>query len=282
MKFHLPVSANEILWMLTFAGHLVVLVVLMGRDRIRRFPWFTANIVLITLRLLSARMLGGKMPQITLASIFIGLACVGAIVTAMMLVELARKGFRGVKRTTWFLSALGLMAAGGVVLATWGDWPAWKTLTSSNAMSALQLLQLLALKASLLLDVESVLLGLVIIIFGWRYHAGWRTHVQRIAIGLATASLAQLATEAAWEIVARTAKPQSMAEYQHFMDLRGHLFDANSAVYVAVLLWWIWALWKDEPGAAESGKAELVTTEPATETPAATELPASISQPDQS
>jgi hypothetical protein len=277
MHFHLPVAANEILWMLTFACHLVLLVVLMGRDRIRTFPFFTASIVLITLRLLAAHMLSGKLPQMTMAAVFIVLADLGAIITALMLYEIARKAFRGVKRSLWIGSTLALLLAGAIVLAAWGEWPAWKTLTASGAMPALQLLQFLALKASLLLDIETVLLGLVIVIFGARYQGGWRTHVQRIVIGLATASLAQLAMQAIWEYIASHAKPASMAEYQHFIDLREHLFNANSAIYVAVLLWWIWSLWQDEPKTAEPG-----TAKPVAETPAPPELPATLSQPDQS
>lgn len=256
MHFHFPFSANEILWTLTFAAHLVLLVVLLGRDRIRRFPWFTASIVLVAFRLLSAKMLYGRLAQITMAEIFIGLACVGAIVTAMMLQELARKAFAGIARGKWFLGALVLMGIGAVVLATWGKWPAWKTLTAQGMLSHLELLQFLALKASLLLDVETVLLGIVVLLFGWRYAAGWKTHVQRIVIGLATASLSQITMEAAWEWIARTSKPHSIAEYQHFMNLRQHMFTANSTVYVLVLIWWIACLWKDEPGAPAAALPE--------------------------
>lgn len=258
MHFHFPFSVNEILWTLTFAAHLVLLVVLMGRDRIRRFPWFTANIVFVAFRLLTAKMLYGHMAQITMAEIFIGLACIGAIVTAMMLQELARKAFAGIARPKWVLGAFVLMAIGAVVLATWGEWPAWKTLTAQGMLSHLELLQLLALKASLLLDVETVLLGVVVLIFGWHYAAGWKTHVQRIIIGLATASLSQITMEATWQWIARSAKPQSMAEYQHFMNLRQHMFNANSVVYLLVLIWWIACLWKDEP----TSKAEPLPENP--------------------
>lgn len=261
MHFHFPFSANEILWTLTFAAHLVLLVVLMGRDRIRRFPWFTANIVLIAFRLLSAKMLYGHLAQIAMAEIFIGLACLGAIVTAMMLQELARKAFAGIARAKWVAGALVLMAIGATVLATWGQWPAWKTLTAQGTLSHLELLQFLALKASLLLDVETVLLGVVVLFFGWRYAAGWKTHVQRIVIGLATTSLSQVTMQATWEWIARSAKPQSMAEYQHFINLRQHIFSANSFVYLLALIWWIACLWKDEP-AAQSAPAPESAPQP--------------------
>jgi hypothetical protein len=248
MQFHLPSSTNEILWALTFAGYLVLLVVLLGRDRVRRFPWFTANAVLITFRLLSAKMLYGRLPQIPMAEIFIGLALLGCLVTVMMLMELARKGLLGIKRKAWVGGALILMGIGAVVLATWGQWPARSTLMAPGLISHLQLLQLIALKATLFLDVETILLGLVIVVFGRRFRAGWQTHVQRIMIGLSTISLAQLAAEAITEAIGRTAHPQSMAEYQKLVDLRDRIFYANSAIGVLVLIWWIVCLWRDEPG----------------------------------
>ena len=37
---------ERIIWTLTFAAQLVLLVILMGRDRARRYPWFTTGIVL--------------------------------------------------------------------------------------------------------------------------------------------------------------------------------------------------------------------------------------------
>ena len=40
-------SARQILWTLTFAAQLVLLVVLLGRDRARRYPWFTAGVVIL-------------------------------------------------------------------------------------------------------------------------------------------------------------------------------------------------------------------------------------------
>lgn len=250
MHFHFPFNTLEILWTLTFAAHLVLLVVLMGRDRIARFPWFTASIVLVALRLLSSRILFGKLPQIAMSTIFIVLADLGALIGLMLILELARKAFGGVKRAVWVGWSLGLMAMGAIVLAYWGAWPSWKALANGSTTSSLQLLQLLAQKASLLVDVENIAVGLVIVAFGAKFKSGWRSHTQRIAIGLSTASIAQLGMQIIWEAIARKAAPQSMADYQHILSLRDRLFNANSAVYVAVLIWWIVCLWFDEPGTA--------------------------------
>src|ERR1035441_10000811 len=148
-----------------YAGeaHLVLLVVLLGRDRMARFPWFTASIVLVALRLLSSRLLFGKLPQITMSAIFIVMADLGAIIGLMVLLELARRAFGRVRRTTWVGWALTLFVIGGLVLKFWGPWPAWKTLVASSQTSILQLLQLLAQKATLLVDVLTIALGILIV-----------------------------------------------------------------------------------------------------------------------
>ena len=67
------------MWTLTFASLLVLLVVLMGRDRMRRFPWFTAVIVLVALRLLTNRLLHDNLPQLTMGAIAIVLADISAL-----------------------------------------------------------------------------------------------------------------------------------------------------------------------------------------------------------
>ncbi len=92
MHPHLPFSVGEILWTLTFAAQLVLLVVLLGRERVRRFPWFTASIVTVALHLLLTRVLNDKLPRLTLASIVLPLDTIGAVIGLGVLVELARQG----------------------------------------------------------------------------------------------------------------------------------------------------------------------------------------------
>ena len=47
MHFNFDFSTAQVLWTLTFAALLVLLVVLLGRDRAQRFPWFTASIAMM-------------------------------------------------------------------------------------------------------------------------------------------------------------------------------------------------------------------------------------------
>jgi len=261
MHFNFPFTIVQTLWTLTFAALLVLLVVLLGRDRARRFPWFTASIALVALRLLSNRLLYGRMPQFTLSVIFIILADISTVAALLVVVEMARRAFGRVRRNVWIAGTVALVALGGIVLATWGQWPAWKSLAVDTPIAALALLQLLAQKTGLLVDVLTVALGVLVVLFGRRYGAGRRTHTQQILVGLSTASLSQLAVQAIWQIIAKTAAPHSMDEYERVVGLREKLFNANSVVYLAVVIWWIACLWMDEAGTAAAGGNALAGEE---------------------
>jgi hypothetical protein len=260
MHFHLPFNAQDILWTLAFAAQLVLLVVLMGRERIGRFPWFTAAAVMLGLRLLTAKLLSGRLPQLTMAALFIIMAEISALIGLLVVLEIARRAFDTVRRATWVAWAFILLAVGAAALTFWGPWPAWKTLTAHSTVATLQLLQLMAQKTSMLVDIENIAVGLLVVLFGRRYGAGWRSHTQQIAIGLSASSLAQLAIGVLWERIARTAVVQTMADQQRILAIRDELFNANSAIYIVVVLWWIVWLWKDEPGqpatAVDQAKAQ--------------------------
>jgi hypothetical protein len=142
MHLNFDFSAVQILWTLTFAAILVLLVVLLGRDRARIYPWFTASIALIGLRLLASRLLYGRLAPIPMNEIFLTLALIAGIVSLLVLVELARRAFVGASRRAWVISTLILLAACGAVLALWGPWPAWKTINVDSLLGGLRLEQL--------------------------------------------------------------------------------------------------------------------------------------------
>jgi hypothetical protein len=248
MHFDFHFTAIQVLWTLTFAALLVLLVVLLGRDRMRRFPWFTTSIVLVALRLLTNRLLHDKLPQLTMGAIAISLGVISVIVGLMVLVEMARRAFKNASRGAWAGWTIGLLALGGVVVWKWGPWPPLKAIAFDTTIAKLQFMQLFAVKAGLLVGVLSVALGVLVVAFGKRYGAGWHSHVQRIMIGLSTASIAQFGAQGIWEIIARHTTPHSREEYEHVMALQEKLLNTNSAVYVIVLIWWIVCLWIDEPG----------------------------------
>jgi hypothetical protein len=257
MHFDFHFSAAQILWTLTFASLLVLLVVLYGRERTRRFPWFTASMVLVALRLISSRLLFGRLPELTLGAIFVIQAEVASLVGLCVLIEIARRAFSQVKRRSWNIWALVLLAIGGLVLAKWGPWPAWKSMHVDSPLAALMLTQMVGMKTRLLTDVITIGLGILVVLFGRRYGAGWRSHVQMIAIGLSTASMAQLGLQGVRDMLIRIAtSPGSGADPRRLTDIWDKVNNANGALYIAVVIWWIVWLWMDEPGA----NARLATT----------------------
>jgi hypothetical protein len=260
MHFNFNFTAIQIIWTLTFAALLVLLIVLLGRERIRRFPWFTASIVLLVLRLLTSKLLFGKLPQMTLSEIFIALADVLAVVSLMVVVELARRAFAAAPRNQWIANTAGALVVAGAVVAFWGPWPAWKTMTADSQIAVLRLMQLTAQKLDLLTNVLTIELGVLVVLFGRRFGAGLRSHTQRILIGLSTASIAQLAVQGIWQLIALKAVPHSQAEYEKIVGLRDKLFNADGVLFVAVVLWWIVCLWIDEPGAKAEGAEVPVET----------------------
>ena len=267
MHFNFHFTAVQTLWTITFAALLVLLVVLLGRDRIRRFPWFTTGIVLVTLRLLINRLLHDRLPPITMGEIAISLALVSAIVSLIILVELARRAFSRASARAWLIGTILLIIAAALVAWKWGPWPNFKTLAFDTLIAKLQFMQFIAVKLGLLTDVLSVGLGILIVAVGHRYGAGWRSHVQRIMIGLSTASLAQMAAQGIWQIIARHTTPHSQAEYERVIGIQEKLLNTNSAVYLVVIIWWIITLWIDEPGSAErSTRPEIAPASSATET----------------
>jgi hypothetical protein len=241
---------ERVLWTLTFAAQLVLLVVLMGRDRARRYPWFTAGIALTALRLMAEILLAGRMATVPLQETLLSLADLAAIVGLLVLVELARRAFAGLQRSLWIVNAVGMLVVAGGVLAVWGPWPARKDLVLDSLLGKLRLMQLLAQKGDLLVALLTVGLGLLVLLFGRRFKAAWRSHTQMIAIGLSTVAIALLALQATVQSIVQMAHPHSQQEYERVVGLVTNLVNANKLVYLCALLWWIVWLWRDEPGAA--------------------------------
>jgi hypothetical protein len=270
MHLSFPFTVGQVLWALTFAGQLVLLVVLMGRDLVKRYPWFTASIVVFALRLLVEVLLTGRMAPMPLRAIFIVLADLMALIGLLVVVEFARRAFAGARTQAWLPWTVGLVAAAIGVLAVWGPWPEWKQVTWDTPLAKFGLMQLAAQKADLLMDLLTVELGLMVVLFGRCFQAGWRSHTQRIVIGLSTVALTWLTVQGVWQMIAKTVHPHSQEEYERLIGLGGKLVNANKAVYIAVLVWWIVCLWFDEPGAAANAAAPQ-----AAESLAAPEVPQS-------
>jgi hypothetical protein len=264
MHFHFDFSANQILWTLTFAGLLVLLVVLLGRNRARRFPWFTIAMVMMALRMVTSRLLFGRMAPLVSSEIFLVLSDLSSIIALLVVVEVARRAFAGLRRSAWITATLIMLALAGMVVAEWGPWPSVKTLFAASTLAALRFMQLFTQKTDLLADLLIVELGVLVVLFGRRYTGGWRSHPQQIVIGLSTGSISQLAVRVMWQEVAVHTTIHSQAEYQRVMALQEKIYHANNVIYLAALVWWIVWLWFDEPGAnKEAGsKQQAGNSEP--------------------
>jgi len=256
MHFNFDFSAAQVLWTLTFAALLVLLVVLLGRDRVQRFPWFTSSIALMGVLLLTTQLLLSRLSRFTGTEIFLVLSNLEVAVSLLVLVELARRSFRGMGKLGWIIGTLAIAAVGAAVLVFWGAWPAWKTLTASSELATVRLMDLAVDKGILFSSVVTVELGLLITLFGKRFGAGWHSHAQRIAIGLSTAAIAQLTLRGSLQAMGMHTQIHTQADYERAMDLRDKLIHGNNAAYLCVLVWWIACMWFDEPGAGPGLETE--------------------------
>jgi hypothetical protein len=263
MHFNADFFTHQFLWTLTFAAQLVLLMILLGRDRAQRYPWFTTGIVLAALQLMAGVLLSGRMAMLPLQETMLAMADTAVIVGLLVLVEVARRAFPGLQRSLWIVNAAGLVIAAGGVLAVWGPWPVWSSLAVNTLMGKLRLMQLVAQKGDTLVDLLTVGLGLLVVVFGRRFKAAWRSHTQMIAIGLAAVGITWLTVQQTWIILLRTKYFQSE---QQMVDLGNKLMTTNKLVNLAALIWWIVWLWLDEPGTkktpAVEPKQELTESSP--------------------
>lgn len=262
MHFHYIFTPVEILWTLTFASELVLLIVLLGRDRARRFPWFTVNIAMMALLLLTTKLLFGRLAPLPASEVFLVLSDTAAVVFVLVAIEVARRAFAGAPRAGFSIVAFLLLAIAGGLVALWGPWPAWKTLTGGSTLANLRLMQMLADKGAVFAAILDVELSLAILLAGRPFRGGWRTHAQKIAIGLSTAGLSQIAVRGIWQLMATHTLVRSQAQYERLMSLRDRMYQANNVVFLCVLGWWIAWLWLDERGPGQSLPQSLAASRP--------------------
>jgi hypothetical protein len=253
---------QRVVWTLTFAAQLILLVVLVGRGRAQRYPFFTASISLMALRLMAEILLSGRMAQIPLQTTLLSLTNLSVVVSLLVLVELARRGFVGLHWPLWIVNSVGLVLLSGGVLAVWGPWPKWQSLGVETVVGKLHLAQLIAQKGDLFVALLTVGLCVLMVVFGRQFKAGWRSHTLSITIGLAAAAAALLTLQellyrmqATVIQIVQAQQPNARQEYQRIVTQAGYLVNINQAIFVAVLIWWIVWMWLDEPGAAEQAEA---------------------------
>jgi hypothetical protein len=265
MHFNFHFTAEQILWTLTFAAVLVLLVVLLGRERIRRFPFFTCSIVLIGLDMLAQKLLGNRLAPLVSTEFFLVLADVEVTIALLLAIELARHAFGAARWLAWAAGSLVLLGGATAVIVYWGQWPPAKMTFDPTTLGHLRLMQLFAQKGDLFNEVLGIELFVLVVIAGRRFKTGWRSHTQQILTGIATNSATLLIARVIWDTIARNI-PHTEAGYNHMLDLQSRLMKANSMVVLAVMIWWIVCLWIDEPGAAAVTAGDVANAPAAAET----------------
>lgn len=244
-----------ILWAMVLAAHLVLLIVLLGRERIRRFPWFTASIALSAVRLIADHLLHGKLTTVAFYWQSYSGSILQAIVGVLVLVELCRhvfsSGWAGkvLKGKGWVGGILVTVPIAFAVAALWDMGISWAVMKSDPAHLPLYIDLYVALKGQIFIAVLTVEVGLLLQLLGRRFGARWRSHDRQIALGLSTVSLALLAVQATTDIVKHNLHLTSRDQYEHIVRLFENLDNGRFAVWLLALIWWIIWLWKDEPGA---------------------------------
>jgi hypothetical protein len=262
MPLNFAFNAAQIIWMVTFAAQLVLLVVLLGRDRAKLFPIFALCTILATFRWLASRLLFQRMSPVAGNVVFLSLAVIVALANLGLLVELAIKAFKKASVKSRAIGAAVVVVLAGALVILWGPWPGWKMLTGGGLMVDLRLMQLVAQRCDMLTGALSIQVAILVAFVGRRLGAGWRSHTQLLLVGLGTIGACQLAISATWQTIVTHTVLHSQEEYFHMLGLRAKLNNANSVVYILVLIWWIGCLWIDEPTTAPPEVAEVAAIEP--------------------
>ena len=247
-------SIEQILWAILLAAHLTLLIVLMGRERAARFRWFTAYIALSTIILIANHMLHGKLTTVAFYWQSYSLLALESIIALFMLFELAKQVFstgkNGLIAKPNFYLGWGaiLIALTAAAVWAWGPWPTLQALQADPTQLRLLIVILIGMKGQLGVMILTVLVALVLRIFGPRFGAGWRSHPQQIALGLSTSALAYLAVQGINDILSHTLHPKSREEYDHAVHLVTRLENARTVIWILALAWITFWLWRDEPG----------------------------------
>ena len=249
-------NIEQILWALVLAAHFVLLIVLLGRDRTSRFPWFTALTAVSAAHLLADHLLNGKLTTIAFYWQSYSVMILESLLGLLVLVELTRRVFSSgkagliLKPKGWLGWTLvtGVIAIGAVW--AWGPWPTWKMLNAEPAQLPLLLVVLTAMKSTLFVGLLSVEIPLLMRIFGKRFGFGWRSHPQQIALGLSTYAIGFLTVQGITDSIKKNLHITSREQYERLVHLFSNLDNARFALWFLVLAWWIVWLWRDEPGSS--------------------------------
>jgi hypothetical protein len=246
-------NVEQILWALVLAAHLVLLIVLLGRDRTARFPWFTAAIAISAVRLIADHLLHGKLTAIAFYWQTYSLGLAASIIGLLVLAELARRVFSSgragliLKPKGWIGWGLVMFVSAVLVLWQWGPWPSWKALNAEPALLPLRLVWLTDLKFEIFLGVLTIETMLLLFLFGRRFGFPGTSHPQQIALGLSTSVIAQFTVQATSTSIQKSVHLTSQDQYDHIVKLLTNLDNGRFALWFLVIVWWTFWMWRDDP-----------------------------------
>jgi hypothetical protein len=252
MHLHL----DQVLWAALLSAHLILLIVLLGRDRIARFRWFTVAVALSAARLLVDHLLHGRLTTIAFYWQQYSLLLVASILGLIVLAELARRGFGShattlrLKPNGWLGWSLVTVAIAAAAVGAIGPWPTWISITAEPELFRLRLVWIVALKLEIFAGFLAIQLAILLLLFGRRFGTTLRCHATQIALGLSTIAISQIAVQRIIETIVHAAHPNSREEYERTLRLLTNLDHARLAIWLLVVFWWIVCLWIDEPGHA--------------------------------
>ena len=248
------VSLEQFLWATLLAAHLVLLVILLGRDRLARFSWFAVAVGLSAARLLADHLLHGKLTTIAFYWQQYVLVLLSAIAGFLVLAELARRVFatpaaptQPLKPSTWLSATVLSVGLAAAILFAIGPWPTLASISADPQLTPLRIVWIVALKAEMLAGILAVLATFAILLFGRRFGSTLRSHATAIALGLSTIAISQITVQRILEGIIQSAHPASQADYQRTLRLLTNLDHARVVLWLLAVLWWIILLWRDEP-----------------------------------
>ena len=266
-------NLEQILWAIALAGHLVLLIVLLGRDRASRYPFFTTAIILGALRLLADHLLEGKLTTLAFYWQDFSGVVLDSIFRIFVLVEIARRIFSSgkggliLKPRGWAGWSILTTALALIAIYFWGPWPAWQALRAQPEQFRLLLLVLTATKGQIFASILTIEVVVLILIFGKRFGFPWRTHPRQIALGLMVLATSVLSAQGITEYLKIAFNLRDRVQYERATQILTQTDNARQIVGILVLLWWIIWLWREEPTPQSGNDDEAFELVPALDGP---------------
>ena len=217
---------NQLIWAAGLLGHLLLLIVLIMRRRIARFPWFTLLIVFYLIRSvgLAASVRFSGHPAHLFATMIVDLTDI--LLQCAVLAELIWIALRPLTGFRRFTLPLLLVASGALIVL--------RVAPSGHSSFRVVLVVIHFLLSVLMVEWAIMLLFLL-----RPLRLTWRSNVAALSFGFGIYSAALLAGGGYFTT------GREMSDYVFFSFFR-------ISVYLLILLWWSISLWLAEPATRKS------------------------------